>query len=223
MSSQTLSRWSGGILLVGGLLSLASSTLSAFLFPGSNATPQQMLGTPWFLSELVLFVGVLLLVMGFPVSYGRQAARAGVLGFIGFVVLWVGMLLAMGFSMVRITVFPVLAQVAPSVLANGDLPIAAGLLLIFGPALLLIVGSILTGIATIRARVFSRWAGFLLLIAGAIYLIALVVPPVGDIIDPLSDAALFLALAWFGYALIAPGKAAVADPSPASSVAQPIR
>jgi hypothetical protein len=226
MPSRILYRWSGGTLLVGGLLSLVSSILSAFLYPGNNTTPEQILSTPWLLGEVILFIGILLISMGFPGCYLRQAGRAGGLGFAGFVLLWLGLLLGgVSFSVVRLTIFPYLAQSAPKLLAEGSMPVAAFLLLIIGPVLLLTVGGILLGIATMRARVFPRWAGILLLLSGIISIITFVLPPstVGDIIEPVGDGALFLALAWFGYALVAQEKEPVAEQSLATSAAQPGR
>src|SRR5437879_4240559 len=135
MSSRTLYRWSGGTLLVGGVLSLVSSILSAFLYPGNNTTPQQILSAPWLFTEVMLFAGLLLISMGFPGCYLRQAARAGGLGFAGFVLLWLGLLLGgVSFSVVRMTIWPYLAQSAPKLLPSGGTgPIAGFLLWIFGP------------------------------------------------------------------------------------------
>lgn len=224
MSSATLYRWSGVILLVGGPLSLGSSVLGAVLYPGNDATPQQILSALWLLEEIPFFVGILLIAMGFPGGYLRQAARAGRLGFVGFVLLWLGMLLGgVSFSVVRITIFPYLAQSAPKLLpSNGSGPAVGGLLLIFGPALLLTVGDIVLGIATMRARVFPRWIGILLLVAGIILVLSFVLPPspIGNILEPGSDVAFFLAFAWFGYALVAQGKEPVGAPSLATSAAQ---
>jgi hypothetical protein len=212
MSTRTLYRWSGATLIVGGLLSLAGSTLNAILFPDTNPTPQQLLSAPWLIAEILLFAGLLLIVMGFPASI-RQAAQAGRLGFVGSLLLWLGVLLALGFSVVRITLWPYLAQVAPSVLPSGGQgPVAGFLLWILVPGLLLSLGRLLLGAAVLRARAFSLWVGILLLIAGILSILTFILPPsgIGEILDPVSDGALFLALAWIGYTLIANPKESVA-------------
>jgi len=217
MASRTLYRWSGTILLIGGLLSLAASTLSAFLFPDNNPTPEELSSTSWLVAEILLFAGLLLIVMGFIGSYVRHAARAGRLGFVGSLLLWLGVLLAEGFSVVRLTLWPYLARLAPNALPSGGQgPVAGFLLWILAPWLLLSLGSLLLGVAILRSRVFPRWVGILLLVAGVLSILTFVLPPsgVGEILDPLSDGALFLALAWMGYTLIAGPKESMA-PQPA--------
>jgi hypothetical protein len=223
MSSRTLYRWSGTTLIVGGLLSLVSSTLNAILFPDTNPTPQQLLSVPWLIAEILLFAGLLLIVMGFPGSYLRQAARAGRLGFVGSLLLWLGVLLALGFSVVRITLWPYLAQLAPNVLPlGGQGPVAGFLLWILVPWLLLSLGSLLLGAAVLRARAFPLWPGILLLIAGILSILTFILPPsgIGEILDPVSDGALFLALAWIGYTLIANPQESVARHPAAAPTAQ---
>jgi hypothetical protein len=70
---------------------------------------------------------------------------------------------------------------------------------------------VLLGIATIRARVFSRWAG-LLLIVGA------VLSPAGfviGIVSAVADMLVFLGLGWMGYTLLTAKGEAEAVPQPA--------
>jgi len=220
MSSGTLYRWSGLVLLVGGLLGLVSSILEAVLYPGDSATPAQILSAPAMLVLSMSFVGFLLIAIGFPGGYLRQAARAGRLGFVGFVLLSLGLLLGgVGLGAVLIITLPFLAQSAPKLLTGGPPP--ALLLLIIGSTLLWAVGGILLGIASIRARVFPRWAGILLLASGIISIIGIPLPPhLSNIVEPAGEVVLFLAFAWFGYALVAQGKEQVATPSPATPTVQ---
>jgi hypothetical protein len=216
MSSGTLYRWSGLVLLVGGLLGLVSSILEAVLYPGDSATPAQILSATAMLVLSMSFVGFLLIAIGFPGGYLRQAARAGRLGFVGFVLLSLGLLLGgVGLGAVLTITLPYLAQSAPKLLTGGPPP--ALLLLLIGSTLLWAVGSIFLGIASIRARVFPRWAGILLLASGIISIIGIPFPPLlSNIIEPAGEVVLFLAFAWFGYALVAQGKEQVAAPSPAT-------
>lgn len=207
MSSTTLYRLSGISLLIGSLLSLLSTILSAVLYPGHNTTSQQILSASWLIVASLFFAGALLFVMGLPGLYPRQAARTGMLGFVGFMLIWLGELLGgVGFASVQSTIWPYLAQSAPKLLPSGGTgPDAAGLLLIFGPVLLLAVGAILLGIATIRARVFPQGAGVLLLVAGIVSLISIPIPvpsAIGNILEPLWNVLFFLAFGWFGYLLM---------------------
>jgi hypothetical protein len=86
----------------------------------------------------------------------------------------------------------------------------SGLLLIAGAALLgitLIIGLLLTGIATIQAKVFPLWSGILLLVATGFifftFLIAEFLPPItGQIGSAFFGIALSLALIWIGVSIL---------------------
>src|SRR5260370_14379360 len=84
MSSATLYRWSGIVLLVGSLLGVIGSILDTVL---PNETAQQVLSTPFTIDASLFLAWALLLTMGLPGLYLRQATRAGALGFAGFVLL----------------------------------------------------------------------------------------------------------------------------------------
>lgn len=206
MKAQIIYRWSGMALLMGGVLCTVSSTLGAVLLPGDQPTPAQILSAPWMLFEVLLFIGLLLVTAGLPGGYLRQSARAGRSGFIGFLALWLGILLTLGFAGARLVLWPYFAQSAPNLLPSGDQGPTAGFLLwILLPSLLLIVGPILLGLAARRAAVFPGTVGILLITAGVLNILTFLLPPsrLGDLLDPLSDAALFIALAWMGYLLAA--------------------
>jgi hypothetical protein len=169
----------------------------------------------------VLCVGLVLSTLGVPGLYLRQAARAGSLGFVGFGLLSLGLLVA-GVSLGAITTFmlPILGQWAPTFLSGSNsIPLTVLLLLIIGPFLLQGVGALLLGIASLRARVFPRGAGILLLASGVLYIIIAPLPPssIGNIVELAADVSFFLAVAWFGYALLAQGQEPVGAPSAASA------
>ena len=216
MSSATLYRLSGIVLLIGGLLSLVSSAAHDIQFPGLSPTPQQVLSPPWILETSLLLVGVLLISIGFPGFYLRQAESAGKLGFAGFVMLWIAVLLGgVSFIALQITVFPWFAQEDSKLLTGGP-PIVAALLFLFVPVLFFIVGSILLGISTLRAKVFGRGPGVALLALGIVNILSFPVPhgsAIGNIIGTLGDIILALAFAWGGFALVAQREATVAAPS----------
>jgi hypothetical protein len=162
MSSGTLYRWSGLVLLLGGLVGVVGAVLVTLLFPGHNHQPQEVLSGSWPWVEGLLFVGFVLSTLGVPGLYLRQAGRAGGLGFVGFGLLLVGLLVG-GVSLGAITTFivPILGQWAPTFLSGSSsdkTPLVTFLVLILGPLLLQAVGGSLLGMASIRARVFPRWA-----------------------------------------------------------------
>lgn len=206
MSSATLYRWSGIVLLFGGLIGIIGSILDVIVFPDHNLTPPQVLGTAFTIDVILYLVWSLLLTLGLPGLYLRQAARGGKLGFAGFVLFLLGLLMGgVAFGTVQATIFPYLAQSAPKLLPSGGTgPLSGFLLWIFAPVLLLGIGAILFGIATRRARVFPGWTGILLIISGILFILSIpaLAPPFGTIIDFASNVTFFVAFAWCGYQLM---------------------
>lgn len=193
MSSRTLYRLSGGTLIAGSLLILFASIVEAILFPGHSSTPAQVLSASWPLVILMTLIGSLLFVIGLPGMYLRQAGRAGVLGLVGFILLFFAILLeGAAFSSVQIVVLPLLAQKAPQLLGGNSLPLSGFLLLLIS-GLMQVIGAILLGIATMRACVFPRWTGVLLLISGIAFL--LMIPPLPSPLSDLIEVASFITLA----------------------------
>jgi hypothetical protein len=211
MSSATLYRWSGGTLIVSSLLLIIEVILSNVMCPGHNCTPQQEMSLPWLLVVLTWLIGSLLFVIGSPGMYLRQAGRAGALGFVGFILLFFAVLLGeAAFSLLQIIVLPYLAQKAPLLIGPNGGPPALFVLFIVAP-LMLSIGAILLGIATMRARVFPRWTGILLLASGIIFLLTIppLPSPLGDILEVAFFIALDVAFLWCGYTLIAGGSGTV--------------
>jgi hypothetical protein len=220
MSSRTLYRLSGGTLIAGSLLILISTIVGDVLFPGHSSTPQQVVSLPWLLLTLITLIGSLLFVIGLPGMYLRQAGRAGTLGIVGFILLFFGILLeGAAFSTTQVIALPYLAQVAPHSLGGNHGPVGVFLLLIVS-GLLHLIGAILLGIATMRAHVFPRWTGILLIVAGAALLLTL--PPLPEIastiLETISFVAFALAFIGCGYALMTRDAAAVEDTSPSAAV-----
>ncbi len=84
MSNSTLFRLSGISLLLGGLL----GAVAVALHPSNMIDPANM---P---VHLALYTAVMLTALGLPALYARQAERAGVLGLIGTVVFFFGLVFA---------------------------------------------------------------------------------------------------------------------------------
>jgi hypothetical protein len=133
--------------------------------------------------------------------YTRQAATAGWLGLTGHALLQTGILLLV-----------VLA--ATPLLYPSFNPAPGENIVLFLLGIALTFGLLLTGIATIRADVFPRAAGILLLSATAgfffVFFVAEFLPPfAGQMGSAIFGALLALALAWIGISLwigrLAPG------------------
>jgi len=133
------------------------------------------------------------LLLSLPAMYARQADAAGWLGLAGHVLLQTGILL-----LVLLAATPILY---PAIQTPSGENVVAFLL-----GIALTLGLLLTGIATIRAGVFPRWAGILLLAAMAgfffDFFVAEFLPPVaGQVGSAFFGVLLALALAWIGIAL----------------------
>ena len=160
-------------------------------------------------------------LFGMAGLYARQVEEAGWLGLAGFLLFTVWMTLVCGFSFVEAFILPKLATVSPAFIAGWmgmlvgppsavDLGLLPMLWKMSGP--IFILGPLLFGIATFRARVLPRWAGALLALnAVLVPLGALVLPEYQPkiIMIPIG-----LALAWLGYALWAERQANAAEPAP---------
>lgn len=189
MSSSTLYRFSGTALLIGGLLAIAGQLLLITADPG---TPL------WIPGSLLALVGTLLVVLGLPGLYFKQADRAGRLGMLGFVVSFVGFLFLVGIQTFDAFVSPTLAaSAATKSLADTEafVPLLVFELLC---GLLLIVGPLIFGIATIRAGIFQRWAAIILIVGAITSLVTVALHNWNEI----SAAVLYLAFACLGFLLL---------------------
>jgi len=182
---KTALRWSGVALVAGALVLGAAMVLGSLTLPGQFFSP---------LVSLLLLVGSLLLMLALPGMYARQAEAAGWLGLLGYVLLAVGNVLLIGFAAAPLF--------NPSITGLGEEESVAAFLL----ALALILGFVLTAVATLRAAVYPRWSGILLLVAGVVFLFGFFVaeelPPIAEALSvALLGISLAVALAWIGAAL----------------------
>ncbi len=178
-------RWSGLLLIVGAALFVAALNIS-------SSTPETSQQLPPLANSL-LFSSSILFLLSLPAMYARQANAAGGLGLIGHALLQTGILLF------------VVVSAPPLLYSSFDLPFENSLTgLLLGIALTL--GLLLTAIATLRAGVFPRWAGILLLAGTAgfffSFFIATLVPRVGgQVVGTIMGILLGLALAWIGLSM----------------------
>ncbi len=178
-------RWSGLLLIAGAaLLGFAIVTVSFRPVVNQQFTPG--------ISRVFLLSSILLL-LSLPGMYMKQANSAGWLGPAGFALLQTGILL-----LVVIASTPILY---PSIKTPSGENIVVFLL-----GIALIFGLLLTGIATIQAKVFPLWSGIMLLLATAAifftFLIAEFLPPItGQIGSAFFGIVLALSLIWIGLSI----------------------
>ena len=143
--STLLFRISGLLLLLGGLLMAVTN----FHLPMSSVA-----------AALINLLGGVLLLLGLPALYVRQASQVRWIGLVGLIIIWLDTL-----------IFPVLQGGIGGLVPALTPP---DFLYIIGP--LTIIGTLMFGIMTIRARVFPHWLGFclfvgyILAVIGAIFL-----------------------------------------------------
>lgn len=207
MSFEDLIRWSGLAALMGGVLMILTDGLNLILFPGEH-NAQMMASGLWFIIQIVTLLGLMLITIGLPGVYAREAKESGPLGLISFVVTFSGLLMTFGLSWSEPFLGPYLAEVAPDVLASE----ASGVFLIgvIVALALFAVGWLLFGVASLQARVLPRGAAILLIVGAALFFVL-------QILDlPFWSVLLSIALVWIGYAL---WSRTAAEPIPSAEVA----
>jgi hypothetical protein len=186
MSSGNLVRAGGGLAsAAAGLLLLLGHILDL----GGDPEYGTVLG-----GTLVLTAHVAL-VFALVALYAAQAQESGLLGGLGMVLSVVGTTLVSGVVMVEIAgasgaeVDPVLGAGLPSALA-----------LLGGLAFL--IGLILFGAATMRAGVFPRWAGLLLIVGDVVFGAGSFAGSAATIFEILGALITCAALVWLGLSLL---------------------
>jgi hypothetical protein len=178
-------QWSGLLLIVGAVLLVAALFMALF-------TPEITQQLPP-LANALMFHASILLLLSLPAMYARQADAAGWLGLIGHAQLQTGVLLF------------VVVSAPPLLYSSFDRPFENSLTaFLLGIALSL--GLLLTAIATVRAGVFPRWAGILLLIGTAGFFFSFFIAEwlprlAGQVVGVITNIPLGLALAWIGFSM----------------------
>ena len=216
MTASSLMRLAGLSAMMAGLCFLVIGVFHPVNVPASvNAT--------WVYVHIAATALGFFGLFGMAGLYARQVEESGWLGLIGFLLFTVWMTLVCGLSFVEAFILPKLATESPAFIAGWmgmfsgipsavDLGVLPTLWNISGP--MYILGPLLFGIATFRARVLPRWAGVLLALN-------VVWVPIGAIVSPEYQPKIMipigLALAWLGYALFSERREQVSEPLPVSA------
>jgi hypothetical protein len=201
ITPSSLMRWAGLSALLAGLCYLLVGIFHPANVPASVTT------TRWEIVHIVACAMSFFGLLGLAGLYARQATRAGWLGLAGYVLLSLWFVVVMGFSFVEAFILPHVATASPGLVQAwmgmfngpagtfnlGALPTIWTL-----SAPVYILGGVLFGIATFRARVLPRWAGALL---AASTLLAPAAAALPNASQPKIAIPAGLALAWLGYAL----------------------
>lgn len=192
-------RLAGKALVAGGILSIAGYLITGALF-GSDEDHRFTHGgfTPIY---SIALAGAVLTLLGLPVILAAHKEREARLTLVGYVGTFTGLaMLNLGEGVIEAFIKPYLAT-------HGGIPNAPnGLGIYFGIALLAVLaGLICLGIAVIRAGVFPRWVGALLIAAAPFSFIGQALP--GPLVE-LADYLVFIALIAIGWSVATPAAAA---------------
>jgi len=178
--------WLSGLsLVVGGVVTTAGWLLFALLAPAHQQTNDKQ----WLLLNGLIIAGGIFMVLGLPGFYVHQAEEAGILGLIGFVVFFIGILVP------YVAVHSIETATAPNIPRRMRLWVLVG-----APSLFF--GMIIMGFTTWLAGIYPRAAGILLLLAALVSAFTMVrsVPPL--LRRCLLPSSLSLMMAWFGLLLM---------------------
>ena len=193
-----LLRWSGLVLVAGGLLMVVAT----FLHPSRETTATIVEAEVRLVTAHVLFtVSYLLVLLGLPGLYGASSVRMGRLGLVGFVLAFLGtMLIAVSGNFGFLA--PVLAAESPQTIdaINRYLPEVA----LNGVAFVgFVVGYVILGVAMARTATVPRPAGVLIAVGAPAqvvgFALAQVVSPALWTVAIVGSLALGVGLAWPGY------------------------
>ena len=205
MSSREAFRLAGLALMVGAVLSFVGTLLNTLLFPGND--PTTYAGNSLFVPvNLLGALGAAFLLLGLPVLYLSRPEGWGVLGLIGFILIFaVGLMFGVFFDLLGALFVPYLVQHAPDTL-KGNGPPAFFPYFIAG-TLFEVVGMLLLAVPIVRGVIAERWVGYVLLAAAVLSVVGFFIGgngpsnPLIALIGNLGTPLLFVALGWLGYML----------------------
>ncbi len=203
MSSKTLFRLSGLALLI----ALPLQILGFVLHPPSEQVAD-VLKPLYGPAHLIVFASWMFALLGLTGFYVRQSHRAGVLGLIGFAATMFAAAYHFYLLLYEAYATPLLAQEPATQALVGDGPLAHGADALGPLAFLMVLAFPLFGIATVRAGVLPRPAGWLQIVSVPVFFLSIPLVPLGVFAEGgmLSPIAMlyyltFLGYAWGGYAL----------------------
>ena len=218
-TASNIIRWAGLSAVAAGVIFTAIQPIHPPDFLPSVTTTAWALIMPFKLAMSVLFLA------GITGLYARQVKESGWLGLAGYLALSLTWALQTAFIFAETFLLPVLAPVAPQFVDSflgivngvpGAMNIGALPTVYNVAGLLYMLGGVLFGIATLRARVLPRWAGGVLAVAAALTPAAALLP---HALQRYAAVPVGLALAWMGYTLWAERRQPAAEP--AAAVGEP--
>lgn len=201
ITKERLLQWSGLAALIAGLIFAGIQPIHPADVVASVTT------STWTIIITLKFVMCFLFLVGVTGLYLRQAEQAGWLGFAGFVLFGASWALQSGFVFTEWLVLPQLAASEPNFvdsllgISSGAPPtVSVGALspVYAAVGILYLLGGIVFGIASVRARVLPRWPAILLAVTALLTPAAILLP---HSVQRLAAIPMGIAFIWLGYAL----------------------
>lgn len=201
MNASILSRWAGLSAMASGILFIGIQMIHPSDVLSSVSTDR------WLIVHCLGIAMCLFGLLGVAGLYTRQVNAAGWTGLAGYLLMTLFYTLSLGFQFIEAFVSPALITESPA-FVDGILGIASGdgseMDLGALPAVysitggMYVLGGLLFGIATFRARILPRRAAVLLALGTLLPIVGASVP---HPYDRAFAVPMGLALAWLGYAL----------------------
>lgn len=191
MMSANYARLSGLAGIISGVLVAAG-----FLIHPLGETPEFVSSPAWVPAHAILFVGFAISLLCLYGAELQQAGKAGVLGGVGFVLLFLGVAFVGGILFLSATVEPLMVMETQLM----EMAEASVIPVFIAIVLLLSVGGIIFGLSVLRASVLPKAAGGLLALASAVLLVASLAS-LPDLISNASGVLFGISILWLGYGL----------------------
>jgi hypothetical protein len=217
ITSSKVIRWAGLAAMGSGMLYIAIQAIHPLDVFSSVTTTQ------WAITHYLSIVMDILALLGITGLFARQVEKSGWLGLAGYLLFSGFWAFSVALHFIEAFISPVVANLAPKFVEGllgmvaghaseinlGALPTVYGLLIgVVG----YVLGGLLFGIATFRARVLPRWAGGLLAIGTLLPVLNSLSSVVQHPYDRIFAVPVGLALAWLGYALWFERRESVSEP-----------
>lgn len=214
ITASTLIRWTG-------LAAMAAGLIFAGIQPIHPADEMASVTTSAWANIMPLKTAMgILFVAGIAGLYARQVEESGWLGLAGFVLFSLSWVLQTCYIFAEAFILPLLPAESPVFVASflglahgasGEMDLGALATIYTLAGLLYIVGGLLLGIATLRARVLPRWPAALLVAASVVTVAAAAVP---HPLNRMFAVPMGLAMIWLGYCLWSERRETATQPLP---------
>jgi hypothetical protein len=201
ITTTTLTRGAAVAAVLAGLAYIAIQ----FIHPADAI--ESLSGQAWVSVHILSFAEAILALIGVTGLYLYQSRKAGILGLVGYLMFGLFFILQASFNFAEALIAPLIAVSAPQLAvdfvglfgryqAETDLGALAAVPLV--GLILYVGGALLFGIAMLRARMLSRGAAILLIVAAAVTPLAALLP---HAIERLAAVPMGVALVWLGCSL----------------------